>query len=231
MTSRRYLALLTVGLAALLMTPLNATADPVALTVTAGTSVQSSSGGSGPCIIGDPSCQNPQTFDYTLIPAGHEALMLSSPTYTVDQLRNMVGGDTFTISLDLNQAPGRDGGAFQLQNFTMSVNGAVLFGMNAPTNLVPISPGTGASDAVISGFNLAGLAGTDIVTFTTTGSGDTGGREQFLLNSGIPLGSNGLPSLGGGGGSGIPDPVPEPASMFLIATGLAGAFAARRRQV
>ena len=225
MTSRRYLAFLTVGLVALVMAPLTATADPVALTVSAGTAAQSS----GPCVIGDPSCQNPQTFDYTMIPAGHEALMLSSPTYTVDQLRSLVGGDTFAIGVDLNQAPGHDGGAYQLQNFTMSVNGATFFAMSAPMNLDPISAGTGGSDAIISGFNLAGLSGTDLVTFNARTSGDTGGREQFFVTAPNPAGPNVPPNVGGGGAADTA-PVPEPASMILIATGLAGAFATRRRR-
>lgn len=226
MTSRRHLAFLTVGLALLLMTPLTAMAEPVALTVTSGISVQQTD--NQPCLIGDPSCHNPDSFAYTLIPSGHQDLMLSSPTYTVDQLRAIVGGDSFTVGVDLNQARGDDGGTNDLQSFTMSVNDTLFFSTAAPVTLRTVSP-EGFSDAVISGFNLAGLSGTDRLTFTTTLSGDTGGREQFFLSAVNPSGPNVPPNVASAG-AGDTAPVPEPASMVLIATGLAGAYAARRRQ-
>ena len=225
MTSR-YLAFLTAGMVALVMTPPAAIAEPVALAVTTGTSLQQTD--NRPCVIGDASCHNPDAFAYTLIPSGHQDLMLSSPNYTVDQFRDIVGSDTFTIGIDLNQELGQEGGAYHLQNSTISVNGTVFFCTSAPTTLMPASPGKGISDAVISRFNLAGFSGTDNVTFTTTFSGDTSGRDQFFVNVTNPSGPN-VPLNASSGSAGDTAPVPEPASMILIATGLAGAFATRKR--
>lgn len=80
-----------------------------------------------PCLIGDPSCQNPDGFDFALIPPNTSSATLSSPTYTVNQIRTIVGGDTFEVGLDLNQAMGKADGAYDLLRFTLSVNGTIFF--------------------------------------------------------------------------------------------------------
>src|SRR5438046_5622004 len=95
------------AVAAMAAWPRPAAADPIALTVKAGPSLQQTQ--NRPCVIGDPSCHNPSSFSYTLMRPQDKADTISSPTYTVGQIRGMVG-DTFFVGLDLNQARGHNAG-------------------------------------------------------------------------------------------------------------------------
>ena len=52
--------------------------------------------------------------------------------YTVGQIRNAIGGDTFFVGLDLNQAQGHNGGAYTLQSFTLAVDGVTQYSTSGP---------------------------------------------------------------------------------------------------
>jgi PEP-CTERM motif len=200
----------TVGFLAIGSSQLSAT--PIHLDVSIGPSIQQID--NRPCIIGDPSCHNPDSFPYTLIAPQDEEGMLSSPTYTVDQIRDAIGGNTFVVGLDLNQAGGHNGGAYTLQSFALAIDGTTRYATSAPSTLVPVNLGNGFSDATIAMFDLTGLSGEQQLVFTATFSGGAAGREQFFLSPS----ANGL------------DPIPEPATIFLFGSGLAGAAAVRRRR-
>src|SRR5690349_15558999 len=109
-----WVALLAVAATAL---PRVTSAEPISLTVSVSPSLQQTA--NSPCVIGEPSCNNPDGFAYTLIGPSTSSATLQSPTYTVQELRNLIGGNVFSMGLDLNQAMGQNGGEYDLLRFTM----------------------------------------------------------------------------------------------------------------
>jgi hypothetical protein len=212
-TSRAGVVVRLCATAAFLITgAARAGATPILLTVVSGPLEQQAA--NRPCIIGDPSCHNPEGLPFTLLDPHTGKGTVSSPTYTVGQLRELLGGDMFSVGLDLNQARGHDGGAYTLRAFTLAVDGITRYASSGPTTLVPINFGNGFSDASIAMFDLSGLSDAQQLVFTASFSGATAGREQFFLS---PQ-ENGLA------------PIPEPGTMLLFGSGLAALIAERRRR-
>jgi hypothetical protein len=152
-----------------------------------------------PCVIGDPSCTNPSGFDVSVIPSNTSPYDVSSPTYTVQQIRDIVGNQ-FIVGVDVNQ---NNDQILHLDTFTLAINDTVQFALGGGTDLALLNNGNGYSDSLIKGFNLSSFAGTDSAVFRAVASNANDGREEYFL-------------ISGGGGTVIP----EPGTLVLMGVGL-----------
>jgi hypothetical protein len=189
-----------------------------------------------PCVIGDQSCQEPLNFNATQVsgtPGGGNGSTydLSSPIYQAGA--GVIGNpgttpdiipQTFKIGIDMNFATGQGLEQIQFWKTFHCVGTAVTcgslgaFSLDAANSYQPGSPqnifnnnnGNGKSDALLNGFSL--VAG-DFYLFEVMWANDTDGMEEFFIVPG-----------------GTAAPVPEPATLMLLGSGLlaAGAFARRR---
>jgi hypothetical protein len=169
-----------------------------------------------PCVIGDPSCQNPDGFLYTLLPAGDVGSYDEySPEYTVGQLKELNLAN-FIVGFDVNEA----GPIQEISLFEILIDGVVFDSFDeANTPVHPENNGNGFADFVFTGFpSLSGYDDDVTVQFHAVMPLVNDGQEEFFL---IPI----------AGPPGDPGEIPEPATLALMGIGLAGValFAKRRR--
>jgi len=197
------------AVAVLMLAGLPLTAGAVSITPDSGVFQQAEN---SPCVIGNPSCNNPAGFAFTTLPVNPTSPQVTvSPTYTVDQIRTvLLGVNTFFIGVDIGQAQGQP--AYTLNSFTVNIGGSDEFQFSGPQDFTSFS-GNGFSDFVLKTVDLTSFAGAANVVFTVNFSNDNGAREQFfLVSSEAP-----------------PAPVPEPTTLVLLGSTLAGLGFVRRR--
>ena len=189
---------------ALLAVPSAALAVPVTLTLDTNPIFQQTT--NSPCVIGNPSCSNPGMFPSTTIPANTPADTLLSPTYTVGQIRSIVG-NTFYVGIDLQEADND----YVLSSFSLSIANVTEFEYTGGAITLQ-NHGNGFSDYVLRLFDITNFDANAAAVFRLVYSDAQAAREQFFLAA-APGGNN---------------PIPEPATMALLLAGLGGAALRRR---
>jgi len=174
-----------------------------------------------PCVIGDPSCNEPAGMTYTSH-TGPGDYDLTSPLYTATSPFSNFSGNliptSFRVGIDSNIATGAGPQILVFFRTLDCGTTGLICNVDANNSWQPTSPftslpnnnnGNGFSDATLNGFSLT--AGHQY-KFEASVSNATDGMEEFFL---IPLTSN---------------PVPEPVSSALVGTGLIALFYVGRRR-
>ena len=170
-----------------------------------------------PCVIGGPNCLN-GGFPYTVAGSGGGGTEFdeTSPLYATSQVTDITMSTVFQIALDYSDSSSPQILRLFEATYYSGADGTGVIGTDTytgPTELTTNNNGAGFSDFILDGFMIPN--GTQSVEFQAQWLNNSGADRYFLIAGDQPP---------------VPNPIPEPTTIFLFGAGLLAVAWLRRQR-